>query len=127
MSSMRLRSLFSRNTNKGTSAAADQTRVPDANPGEPPREVELPQEIVKSLQLHLQTVGRAKGRNLDANGFDPDLDLYETGYLDSLGVSEFLVLVEKQYGMALPDSLIGGRANTLTKLAAHIAGALTGK
>ena len=42
-------------------------------------------------------------------------------------ISEFLVLVEKQYGIALPDSLIGGRANTLTKLAAHIAGALTGK
>jgi acyl carrier protein len=77
-------------------------------------------EIVVALKGHLETVNRSHGQEVDAADFDPHLDLYEAGYLDSLSASEFLLLAEEQYGVALPDWLIGGRANSLAALAGYI-------
>jgi acyl carrier protein len=78
------------------------------------------QEIVVALKAHLGTVYRSHGKAADTADFDPHLDLYEAGYLDSLSASEFLLLAEEQYAIALPDWLIGGRANSLAALAVYI-------
>lgn len=78
------------------------------------------QEIVVALKAHLETVYRSHSESGDEVDFDPHLDLYEAGYLDSLSASEFLLLAEQQYAIALPDWLIGGRANSLAALAVYI-------
>lgn len=78
------------------------------------------QEIVDALKTHLQAVYRSRGEAVDKAAFDPHLNLHEAGYLDSLSASEFLLLAERQYNVALPDWLIGGDANTLTALAEYI-------
>lgn len=78
------------------------------------------QEIVDALTAHLETVYRLHAGTADPITFDPDLNLYEAGYLDSLSASEFLLLAEGQFGVALPDWLIGGQANSLAALAGYI-------
>jgi hypothetical protein len=35
-------------------------------------------------------------------------------------MSEFLVLLEKQYDVSIPDWILGGQGRTLTQLAAYI-------
>jgi acyl carrier protein len=79
------------------------------------------EDILMGLRAHLVTTARNGGRKLDDAGIVTDVDLYEAGYLDSLTASEFLVMAEKQFGVHLPDWLIGGQANTLDSLAGYIA------
>lgn len=72
-----------------------------------------------SLRSHLVSVLEDE-RGLTAEEVDVSVDLYESGYLDSLRTSEFLLLAEKEFGVSLPDYIIGGSANTLEALAVHI-------
>jgi hypothetical protein len=84
-------------------------------------------EIVVALKQHLETVHRAKAMVTAPLDFDPHVDLYDAGYLDSIDTSEFLLLAQRQYGVSLPDWLIGGQASTLAALAAYIDGELTSR
>jgi acyl carrier protein len=77
-------------------------------------------EILASLTGYLAVVAEKNGRMLGTADLQADVDLYEAGYLDSVSSTEFLLLTEKEYGVQLPDWLIGGPANTLDKLARHI-------
>ena len=78
------------------------------------------QTILNALVAHLQTVHAASGKRPDSQPIDVDADLYESGYLDSLSVSQFLLLAEKQFGVTLPDWLIGQDTNSLAGLAGYI-------
>jgi acyl carrier protein len=78
------------------------------------------QSILAELVSHLGTISRVPAAGTSAPRVDVDADLYEAGYLDSLSVPEFLVLAERSFGVALPDWLIGGHANSLTALATYI-------
>jgi acyl carrier protein len=84
------------------------------------------QQIVAALEVHLKTVYRSHRGDPAKVYFDPNLNLYEAGYLDSLSASEFLLLAEQQYALPLPDWLIGGQVNTLAALAEYIATGLAG-
>ncbi|MCC7127086.1 MAG: acyl carrier protein [Acidobacteria bacterium] len=76
--------------------------------------------IVQALIGHLRAVWRSANRaDVDA-AIDPAVDLYESGYLDSLNASQFLLAAEKQFGVPLPDWLLGGGANSLHMVADHI-------
>jgi len=81
-------------------------------------------QILASLRRHLTKTTEKHGRSLGANELQDDVDMYEAGYLDSLMAAEFLVLAEGEFGVSLPDWLIGGQANTLETLAQYIAGEL---
>jgi acyl carrier protein len=78
--------------------------------------------ILAGLKAHLAASAEASGKSLDGVALQDDVDLYEAGYLDSLIASEFLIRAEKDFGVELPDWLIGGRANTLASLARYIDG-----
>ena len=77
-------------------------------------------EILAGLRRHLAATVAKGGVDVGAEGIRDDVDLYEAGYLDSLTASEFLVLAEREFGVRLPDWLIGGQANTLDSLARYI-------
>lgn len=71
------------------------------------------------LRQHLETICRSRGKRLPGS-VNADVGLYESGYLDSLSGSEFLMLAEKSFGVPLPDWLLGAKASSLAKLAAYI-------
>jgi acyl carrier protein len=79
-----------------------------------------PARILAGLKAHLAASAEEAGKSLDGVALQDDVDLYEAGYLDSLTASEFLIRAEKDFGVELPDWLIGGRANTLASLARYI-------
>jgi acyl carrier protein len=81
-------------------------------------------QILASLKVHLAASADEAGKSLGGVVLQDDVDLYEAGYLDSLTASEFLLRAEKEWGVQLPDWLIGGRANTLATLAGYIDGEL---
>jgi len=109
------RSLFSRNPDTASEGKAEDETAVAPRTGSDRRE-----EIILSLTAHLQTVRASKSGTGGAAAIDVQADLYEAGYVDSLGVSEFLLLAEKQYGIELPDLLVGCEANSIAALAAYI-------
>ncbi len=111
-------------------AASDATRAADGSRfplGDQAGTSERCREIVAALKQHLEAVHHSKAIVTERLDFDPHVDLYEAGYLDSIDASQFLLLAEKQYGVSLPDWLIGGQASTLAALAAYIDGELTSR
>jgi acyl carrier protein len=113
------RSLFSRNPDHAREEmAVDETAV--APRTDPKATSDRREEIILSLTAHLQTVRASKTRAGGGAAIDVQADLYEAGYVDSLGVSEFLLLAETQYGIELPDWLVGCEANSIATLAAYI-------
>ena len=102
---------------------AEQLR--DDDPGDAPDSGVVGHgDILASLRSHLMSTAEKHGRPLGTGELQDDVDLYEAGYLDSLMAAEFLVLAEREFGVSLPDWLIGGQANTLETLARYISGEL---
>lgn len=114
----------SRRSDRAASDPTADTDVADPHASDRTATSERRQEIVRALQTHLATVHSSTRTPADETRFDPNLDLYEAGYLDSLNVSAFLLLTEQRYGISLPDWLIGAQANSLAALAAYIEAAL---
>jgi acyl carrier protein len=113
---------------KGSAKENAATTSPsDAKPGgSPPASSSVEREaIIAALRGHLETVWRAANKPFNLADFDQSADLYEKGYVDSLSAAQFLLLAEKQYGITLPDWLLGGRAKSLVDLADHISGELS--
>ncbi len=107
-----------------TAAPSESTSEHPVPVQEPPGEAGAGPDhagIVASLRAHLTAVAEKHDQPLRPDELRDDADLFEAGYLDSLMASEFLVLAEKQFGVPLPDWLIGGKANTLETLARYIA------
>ena len=79
--------------------------------------------IVESLrrQIGVQSRGR-----LTPEDVDPDVHVYEYGYLDSLSYVEFLLHVETTWGVRVGDVQFVSRFNTVRALAAHLASARSG-
>jgi acyl carrier protein len=73
--------------------------------------------IVDSLrsQIALQSRGRLRADEVDA-----DAHVCEQGYLDSLSYVEFLLHVERTWGVRVGDAQFVGRFHTLRALADHI-------
>ena len=62
------------------------------------------QPIPQQATLEQQLVTLVSERLLETPpGFNEDSDLYESG-LDSMESMQFLILVEEEYGVALPES-----------------------
>lgn len=49
-----------------------------------------------------------------------DKDLYDVGYLDSMRGADFLVFIEKRYGVAVQESDLIGALHTVDALADHV-------
>ena len=82
-------------------------------------------QIRASLKRNLVKMSAKSGGTLNEGDLKEDVDLYDAGYVDSMTASEFLILAEKEYGIRLPDWLIGGQENTLKSLASYIKSQLT--
>jgi acyl carrier protein len=58
-------------------------------------------------------------------GFGPGADLFDGGYVDSVGLAELLAYIEEEFGVAVPDddllaedfATIEGMARTVVRLA----------
>jgi len=62
------------------------------------------QPIPQQATLEQQLVTLVSERLLETPpGFNEDSDLYESG-LDSMAIMQLLILVEEEYGIALPES-----------------------
>ena len=62
------------------------------------------QPIPQQANLEQQLVALISERLLETPpGFNEDSDLYESG-LDSMAIMQLLILIEEEYGVALPES-----------------------
>lgn len=77
--------------------------------------------IVEVLRGFVAAVAEQRGDALPKNRIDAAVNLLEAGYVDSLSASEFLVMAEQHFQVAIPDWLLGGPKGTLQGLAGFIA------
>ncbi len=64
------------------------------------------QPIPDLATLEQQCVALVSERILEVRpGFDPESNLYENG-LDSMAIMQLLLLVEREYGVAIPDGAL---------------------
>jgi acyl carrier protein len=74
--------------------------------------------VLESLRRRIAALSRGR---LHPREVDADAHLFDRGYLDSLSYVEFLLHVEADWAVKVPDAQLIGRFNTLRALAAHIA------
>ncbi len=72
------------------------------------------------LALGERIAALSRGR-LHPQELDPDAHLLDQGYLDSLSYVEFLLCVERDWGVSVPETQFIGRLHTLRALAQHLA------
>jgi acyl carrier protein len=77
--------------------------------------------IVESLRQHVVAVS---GGQLTLADVVDDVDMYDAGYVDSVGVTEFMVRVSSQYQLAIPDVKLGTELKSLRDVARYIETAL---
>jgi acyl carrier protein len=73
-------------------------------------------------QLIDVVVATAEGR-LAAADVDVDADVFDYGYLDSVGMTAFLAAIEQRFGVSVSDEALVTRLTTLRAMAAHVAAA----
>ena len=67
------------------------------------------QPIPQQTNLEQQLVALVSERLLETPpGFNEDSDLYEFG-LDSMAIMQLLILIEEEYGVALPENELTGK------------------
>jgi len=63
----------------------------------------------------------------DDPGFTRTVDLYDTGFVDSVGVVELLAFIEEEFGVDVPDSeLLSPRFSNIEGIAQIVAGSTGG-
>jgi acyl carrier protein len=75
------------------------------------------EEIVESLRHHVVAVS---GGTLSLDDVVPDVDVYDAGYVDSVGVTQFMLCVRDQYQVVIADSRLGTELKSLRDLATRI-------
>lgn len=73
--------------------------------------------IVDDLRRYIESKGRGRWA---ADEVDADINLWDAGYVDSLSYVEFLVYIEAQYGVSIPDVELTDRLSTLEALATFV-------
>jgi len=81
-------------------------------------------EILAELIRYV--VGR-EDQDLQAKDVDPSANIFDYGYVDSLGVLAFLSFLEQQFGARISDEDLIARFTTLGALARHVAGSSSGQ
>ncbi|MCA9246819.1 MAG: acyl carrier protein [Planctomycetales bacterium] len=76
--------------------------------------------ILVRLKEHLVTVVKRTEREISVGSVDVDVNLYDAGYLDSMTASEFLIYAEKDFGVKIPDWVLGGAGGSLAAVAQFI-------
>jgi acyl carrier protein len=71
-------------------------------------------------QLIAVVRANAEGRLAAA---DVDANLFDYGYLDSVGLTAFLAAVEARFGVPISDEELVTRLTTLRAMATHVVGA----
>jgi acyl carrier protein len=112
----RISNLFDQSPSE-TSAPAKSAEPPvlDRNPsdGSAP-DVE---KIITDLQAYIASKSRHK---LDPHEVSSTDSLWSAGHIDSLSYVEFLMFIERQYGVIVPDVQLSGQLNSLEALGTFI-------
>lgn len=62
---------------------------------------------LRDVQKRIETYVREQFRVSDDDArFDGTVDLYESGYVDSIGVVELLAFIDEEFGVEIPDELL---------------------
>lgn len=75
------------------------------------------EDLVEALRALLVEV--SEGR-LQPDEVDPNANLFDFGYVDSLSGVMFLARIEEQWGVHIEDFDLVDRLNTLEAVAAHL-------
>ena len=81
-------------------------------------------KIIEDLQTYLAGKARYKVTPQEITSND---SLWSAGHIDSLSYVEFLVFIERKYGVVVPDVQLSGRLNTLEALASFISSSMAPK
>ncbi len=82
------------------------------------------EDILESLRQHVIMLSKGE---LSRGDIDDDVDLYDAGYVDSVGVTEFVLRVKDQYALDLFDSQLGTELKSLRDVANRIHSAVNGR
>lgn len=75
----------------------------------------------RTVENELEVFLRCQFPAATRHGIDPHADLFDTGIIDSVGVTETLAHIEATYGIHIPDAtLLSTRFTTLAGIAAVI-------
>jgi acyl carrier protein len=80
---------------------------------------------VDALREHLITECVALGLFANGAAIDCDVDLLESGMIDSMGLMALQSEAEETYGVYIPQAVFIAELRTLAKVAAYIDGAVT--
>lgn len=75
----------------------------------------------QTLQAIVSFLVEHSENKLSVGDIDPDADVFEYGYVDSLRVAMLFDFIEDRWGVVVPEVEIVGRLNTLKALAEFVA------
>lgn len=102
----------------GEAPAGEATRQPGDSPARPAGgPAERPGSVLAALMAE---IARESEGRLQTADIDPEGHMYDCGYVDSLSSVTLIGWIESQYGIAIEDTELVGRLDTLAKLAAFI-------
>jgi acyl carrier protein len=76
-------------------------------------------DLIRDLSRHIATHSDGK---LSLADVDPEAEMCDRGYLDSLTYVSFLVFVEETYGVRILDHQLTGNLKTLSAVVDHVLG-----
>jgi acyl carrier protein len=118
----RLGGLFSRSESDAPTQPHPQQEAPSASVSAQASSAGVPTASVAGIVDDLRGYIESKGRGRwSADEVDADINLWDAGYVDSLSYVEFLVYIEAQYGVSIPDVELTDRLSTLEALATFVA------
>ena len=74
-------------------------------------------EVIRELSAQIAAQSENK---LAAESLDPNAEMCDAGYLDSLTYVGFLVFVEEKYGTRILDHQLTGNLRTIAAVADHV-------
>ena len=73
-----------------------------------------------TLQRLIQFLADESMGELRAEAINPDVHIYDAGYVDSMRSSDLLVFLDKELGVSIPEAKLVGSLSTLSALCEYV-------
>jgi acyl carrier protein len=121
---------------RGGRAPADETPADEAREDRPSTGGDAPAAVLAAgtappafeevMDDLVRWICANSSQKLAREDVDPEVQLYDAGYVDSLKGAEMLVHIEKRYGLFIPETQLGGKLGQLDSLVRHIVASARG-